>query len=173
MASVRPPAVLHRLTDWVGCVQALQRDVPRRYLATVFTETEPEVREDRPHYDRLCARVEAFLELATADLRRGDRATAPRARRERHLLAMPLFGTGGGGFAYKAGVLIRRYLMVMYRLVRPRATKGGLPERQGSRSVVPLCRHATSAWTSRCATCPPLLEAAGIAGIWEGHLQRN
>lgn len=77
--------------------------------------------------DRLVLRMRRFVEAATHDLRSGRQAAPPRARRERHLLAVPLLGSGGGGEYWNSGTLIRSYMTMLYEQVRCGSAPSGWP----------------------------------------------
>lgn len=65
-----------------------------------------------------------FVRVAVSELRR--RSRAPKHRRARHLLALPLLGTGGGGGGYLSGEVVRLLLPVL-RDEAARAATAGAP----------------------------------------------
>lgn len=65
-----------------------------------------------------------FVRVAVAELR--QRGRAPKHRRARHLLALPLLGTGGGGGGYLSGEVVR-LLMPVLRDEAARAAAAGVP----------------------------------------------
>ena len=134
------------------CVHVLPQpehhNLPRKYLATVSNlGAEKRARVDKT--SRMVSRLHGFLTLAAADLLTGPRAKPPRARRERHLLAVPAFGTGGGGGFRFAGALIQEYLKLIYRLVRGCC---GHPNATGSHA----CVHVSHAWSQPTEQLPTL-----------------
>ena len=135
------------------CVHVLpqpeHQNLPRKYLATVSNlGAEKRARVDKT--SRMVSRLHGFLTLAAADLLTGPRAKAPRARRERHLLAVPAFGTGGGGGFRFAGALIQEYLKLIYRLVRGVAAVG--TQKLPALTRACMFRHAWSQPTEQLPT---------------------
>jgi NAD-dependent SIR2 family protein deacetylase len=104
-----PPA------DWsAGARRVLElrgwrSDLPRPWLVHVGASSSKEIRW-------FAEGAREFLDRAGESLR----GRVPRCRRAKHLLALPLVGTGGGGAKHAAGAVVRELLPVLRGAARSR-----------------------------------------------------